>query len=176
MALPNLRKDWIGKATAVAMMGLAALPAVTATTAHAGDINARPTAAWTPQLRELHAASMAARQYAEANDGVGILFHIGRDLSGRADADTAIQTVEDYFVQQFAARGIEAKAFTSMNDARATGITYHIDKLIHGAHNGTEVKDLKEALDAIPSVIDQLHIAKSIAAAVGGPRPALPGG
>ena len=177
MSLTNLTKDWRGRAAAIAMVGLALAPTFAATAANAGERDTRPAAVWTPELRELRAASDAASDYAENNNGVGILFHVGRDLSGRADAESAIQTVADHFIQKFNARNVEAKVFTSMNgDAPATVVTYHIDKLIHGAHNGTEVKGLKTALASIPDVIQQLNIAKSIAAAVNDQQPTGPSG
>lgn len=115
---------------------------------------------WTDELRELRVASDATRDYAENNVGVGILVHVGQDIPNQhfATADLFGQKMVEIFEKKF---GVEARYFLSPNyDAPATGITYHIDTFIHGADNGTEVKNVKEALAAMPEVVEYLKIAK----------------
>lgn len=114
-------------------------------------------------LRELRAAADGARDYAENNYGVGILLHVGRDILSRSDPQAMIDKVSDFYIGKFAEYGVPARVFVSRDpDGRASGATYHIDRLIHGGNNGTEVKDLQTALDVIPDVVEQLRIAKEV--------------
>ena len=113
------------------------------------------------ELDELDAASDAAGDYALNNDGVGIVLHVGRDISGRSDAGAALAKVQQYFINEFAKHGVAAQVFPSSNsDALATVATFHIHDTIHGAASGTEVKSLKAALEAIPDAARQLKAAK----------------
>ncbi|MEM6410171.1 MAG: hypothetical protein AAF683_01390 [Pseudomonadota bacterium] len=132
---------------------------------------------WDEELRQLHEASIAAREYAMENYGVGIVLHVGRDISGRPDAEAALAQVSTYYINEFAKREVEARVFPSLNpDTVASGVTYHIDEIMYGAHNGTEIKDLRQGLEAIPDVIAHLKIAKQVADLDGNQPQALPGG
>ena len=111
------------------------------------------------ELKELHEASLAAGQYAEDNYGVGILIHVGQDIPNKhfASADQFGETMVRLFKEKY---GTDAKYFLRQNDARATGMEFYIDEHIHGANNGTEIKDVKEAIAAIPNVVGMLKTLK----------------
>lgn len=114
-----------------------------------------------PELEQLHKASNAATNYAENNDGVGILIHVGQDVP-----NAKIKSAEELgqlFVNRFASLGVEAQFFLRQNDAKASGITYHIGHLIHGSSQGSEVKGLKTAWNSAPDVVEQLKIVKQLA-------------
>lgn len=141
---------------ALGALGAASLPF---SQALAGDAK---TASWNnPELEEFHKASTAARDYAENNIGVGILIHVGKDIP-----NAKIKSGDELgqlFVNRFSKLGVEAQYFLSQNDARFSGITYHIGHQIHGAENRTEVKSLKAAWSSAPDVIEQLKIVKELA-------------
>ena len=111
------------------------------------------------ELRQLDAADRAATEYARDHNGIGILVHVGQDIPNQhfATADEFGAKMVKIFNKRY---GVEAAYFLSPNDAPATVITYHIDTFIHGADNGTEVKDVKEALAAMPEAVEYLKIAK----------------
>ncbi len=169
MAPPKIAKDW----TSAGMGMLVAAGLTFASIAndakaqdpvHKTEISEnlkKQTANWNnPELEEFHRASMAARDYAENNVGVGILIHVGKDVPNKRvkSADELGQ----FFVKRFAALGVNAKYFLSQNDTEASGITYHIGHQIHGAENGNEVKLLREAWNSAPDVVEQLKIVKQI--------------
>lgn len=125
-----------------------------------GTQNTATEHVWNPEALELHKADNAATDYAEQNYGIGILIHVGANSFPNkhfATADEFGQTIVNVFKQKF---GTDAQYFLSQNDAMATGITYHIDDLIHGSDNGTEVKNVQEALQAMPEVVAFLKVAK----------------
>lgn len=112
------------------------------------------------QVGQLDVADRAATAYARKNNGIGILIHVGADSFPNkhfANAEEFGQRLVDIFDQKF---GVEARFFLRQNDARATGITYHIDTFIHGADNGTAVKLVGDAITAMPEVVEYLKIAK----------------
>lgn len=154
-------------AAAMAVMPMAVAP---------GDAQAEDSrysaSGWTQELIAFDKASRAARSYAETKDGIAILIHVGKDIPNQyvksADQLGAL------FVQRFVDLGENARYFVAPNDARATGITYHVGHLIVGAHNGTEVRDLQEAWDTAPDAIAQLKALRSVAE-LSGPS-AAPGG
>ena len=116
---------------------------------------------WTSENADLRCSSDAAGDYALNNDGVGIVLHVGRDISRRSDAGAAPAKVQQYFINEFAKHGVAAQVFPNSNsDALATVATFHIHDHIHGAASGTEVKNLKAALEAIPDAARQLKAAK----------------
>ncbi len=157
-----------GKALSVIGVGttLASSPIASAFAADA------KTANWNdPELEELRKASDATREYAENNDGVGILIHVGtKDIPS-----TRIKSPEQLgqiFVNRFAKLGVDAQFFIRHNDQPATGITYHIGHQIHGAESGNEVKLLREAWNVAPDVVEQLRIVKQLASLeTDAPRP-----
>lgn len=163
MALPKIAKDWTS-----AGMGMLVAAGLTfgsvandADKAFAGEKKTTSVEhVWNPESLELHKAATAARDYAESNIGVGILIHVGKDVPNKKikSADELGQL----FVKRFAALGVDAQYFLSQNDAKASGITYHIGHLIHGAGNGSEVKLLREAWNSAPDVVEQLKIVKQI--------------
>ncbi len=116
----------------------------------------RTASVWTPELREFDQAATAARKYAESYEGVGIVLHVGRDISGRPDAETALKKVEGLFIGRFAQNGMNARVFPRSNgDAPATVVTFHIGNQIHGSLEHREVKNLREGLNAIPDAVAQ---------------------
>ncbi|WP_157445599.1 MULTISPECIES: hypothetical protein [Actibacterium] len=112
---------------------------------------------WRPETADLHCASTAASEYAENNPGVGVLIHVGGDLP-----NDRFKTPDEFgraVVHAFQSRyGVDAAYFLRQNDTRATGITFHVGEFIHGGDNGTEVKNVKEALDAMPEVAGLLEL------------------
>lgn len=132
--------------------------------ASAEDINKTPavdnftTAATTlsPELQELHEAALAARNYSENNFGIGILIHVGAKSFPNKHFESAEQfgqTMVAVFEQKF---GVPAQYFLNQNDTPATGITYHIGDVIHGADNGSEVKGVNDAFKAMNEVSQYL--------------------
>lgn len=106
---------------------------------------------WTPETADLDCADEAATSYAETTFGVGILIHVGRDIPN--DHVARPEQLGELLVQRFKAEyDVDAQFFLAQSDTLATGITYHIGDLIHGANDGTEVKTVREALDAMPEV------------------------
>lgn len=172
MALPKIAKDWtsagMGMLVAAGLtFGSVANDAKAQDPVSKSEISEKlkkQTANWNnPELEEFHRASTAARDYAENNIGVGILIHVGKDVPNKRvkSADELGQL----FVKRFAALGVNAQYFLSQNDAKASGITYHIGHQIHGAENGNEVKGLKTAWNSAPDVIEQMKIVKQLAVA-----------
>ena len=117
------------------------------------------TDVWTPELVALDKASTAARNYAETNNGVGILIHLGSDVPNQRVANG--DELGQLFVDRFAELGASARYFVRPNDARASGITYHIGHLLFGPGED-KVHDLQTAWDSAPQVIEQLRIVKSL--------------
>lgn len=111
------------------------------------------------ELKQLGAASYAAGKYARENYGIGILIHVGKDIPNKhfASADHFGRAVVNRFKKKY---GVDSKYFLRQNDARATGITFHIDDFVHGANNRTEVKNVKEAIDAMTEVVEYLKATK----------------
>lgn len=117
------------------------------------------TPSWTEETRELHAASMSTRDYAENNNGVGILIHVAESSFPNDHFQTPDQFGQAVVGAFKAHYGTDSKYFLRNNlDARATGITYHVGEFIHGAGEGKEVKNVQEALDAMPEVAGLLKI------------------
>lgn len=115
----------------------------------------------TDEIREFHEAALAARDYAENNYGVGILIHVGPDSFPNqhfATADDFGAVIVSAFQSQ---HNVDARYFLRHNDVGATGMRFYIDDLIHGADDGTEDKNLAEALEAMTSVVEQLRVAKA---------------
>jgi len=114
---------------------------------------------WTPETADLDCADEAATEYAESTPGVGVLIHVGTDSFGEgkrfATPDAFGQAVVHTFKSRF---GTDAAYFLSQNDITATGLTYHVGDLIHGANDGTEVKNVREALDAMPEVAGLVRV------------------
>lgn len=171
MALPKIAKDW----TSAGMGMLVAAGLTFASVAndakaqdpvHKTEISEKlkkQTANWNnPELEEFHRASMAARNYAENNVGVGVLIHVGKDIPNRhfKSADDFGRAVVNLFKERY---GVDAQYFLRQNDVLATGITYHIGHQIHGAENGNEVKSVKQGLKAMGDVVQQLKIVKELA-------------
>lgn len=116
---------------------------------------------WTAETIALDKASSAARDYAENNNGVGILIHLGQDVPNQRVKNG--DELGQLFVQRFAEFGVEARYFIRPNDAPATGITYHIAHLLYGPGQD-KVHGLMTAWEDAPKVIEQLKIAKEIQA------------
>lgn len=110
----------------------------------------------TEEVCDLDVAASAARDYAESHPGVGILIHVGLDFPND-HFDNAHQFGEAA-VNMFAQQGVQARYFLSQNDGPNTGMTYYIGPYIHGQDDGTEVKNVLEAIDAAPDVAQQLRI------------------
>ncbi len=171
------RRGIIGAFAGTAMLAAASVAGVSGQ-ANAQDVTAQPVISsedctWQQELCELRAAADAARNYAEENPGVGILIHVGQDFPN-AHFENAAQFGQA-FVNAFAAQGVEARYFLSPNDAPNTVMSYYIGHLIHGQHNGTEVKTLRQARIAIPEVAEQVRVLNGLAQA-DDVRPGLEGG
>ena len=149
--LDKIRNHWTGVALAAGVsLGAAFAPS------GAAAQDAQTASVWTDELRAFDRAATAARGYAESYEGVGIVFHVGRDISGRPDAEAALEKVAGHFVAQFAQYDVKAQVFPSPNDdTQASGVTYHIGNQIHGSLERMEVKDLRQGLDAIPDAATQ---------------------
>ncbi|MEM7663978.1 MAG: hypothetical protein AAF292_17175 [Pseudomonadota bacterium] len=114
---------------------------------------------WTAETIALDKASSAARKYAESNNGVGILIHLGQDVP-----NARVKNGDDLgklFVQRFAELGVEARYFYWQNDARATGLTYHIGHLLYETH-GEPIIGLQTAWNDAPKVIEKLRLVKAL--------------
>ncbi len=144
-------------AAAMTVMPMAAAPG----DAQAEDSTQYTSSGWTQELIEFDKASRAARLYAETKDGVAILIHVGRDIPNQHVKSP--DQLGQLFVGRFAELGEDARYFIAPNDARATGITYHVGHLIVGAHDGTEVRDLQQAWDSAPQAVAQLKSVRSLA-------------
>ncbi len=119
--------------------------------------------AWSDELRAFDQAATGARDYAEQNFGVGILIHVGEDFPNEHFA-----TPEDFanvMVGLFEGKyETPARAFLRPNPGTAnTGLTFHIGHHIHGASNGTEVKNVGQSLAVMPDIVEQLRIVKEVA-------------
>lgn len=176
MNIDTLRNTFDSARGKVIAGALAAAMTVMPMAGAPGDAKAQEqtasTCTWDQQICELRAASDAARAYAETKDGVGIVIHVGQDIPNQhiRDADQLGQL----FMKRFQELGEDARYFVAPNDSPATGITYHVGHLIVGAHNGTEVRNVKEAWNTAPEAITQLSITRSLAAGDG--PSAAPGG
>jgi hypothetical protein len=109
------------------------------------------------ELADLHCAATSAREYAENNFGVGILIHVGKDLPNEH-----FSSPHDFgaiMVRLFKEKyDTETEYFLTQNDARATGLEFRIGEFIHGADDGTELKNVKEAVGSIPEVVGMLRL------------------
>ena len=114
---------------------------------------------WTAETIALDKASSAARNYAENNNGVGILIHLGQDVPNQRVKNG--DELGAMFVQRFAELGVQASYFIAPNDAPATVMTYHLGHLLYKA-NDNPVFDLQTAWDDAPKVIEQLKIVKAL--------------
>ena len=112
---------------------------------------------WTAETIALDKASSAARDYAENNNGVGILIHLGQDVPNQRVKNG--DELGQLFVERFAALGAEARYFIAPNDTPASGITYHIGHLLYET-DGTPLLGLKTAWVDAPSVIEQLKLVR----------------
>lgn len=112
---------------------------------------------WTPELRALHEASVAATEYAANNPGVGIVIHVGEDFPNEVFEEP--QEYADFLIAAFDRdHQTPARAFYAPNPGTAgTGVTYHIRNTIHGANNGTEVKGVVTAFEAIADVVAEMN-------------------
>lgn len=183
---------WIAGALAASMAAAtAALPAVANAQDQANAAPSNGTV-WTEELREFHEAEQAAADYARNNDGVGILIHVGTQAAERgiehnigqqiigwldnpstvpqefitehcidpAADEAEITAVLEHFAHM---EGVEAQYFLSyMDDTPGTGVTYHINHLIHGADRGEELKPLIQGICTVPDVAESLPIARAI--------------
>lgn len=122
--------------------------------------NVATTEQLSPELLELHRASLAAGEYAENNYGVGILIHIGNDIpnSHFSSGDDFGHAMVRLFQEKY---GTDAQYFLSQNDAKATVLEFYIDEYVHGADNGTEIKLVGEAIAAAPEVVGLLKSLKA---------------
>lgn len=169
--LTNVFQSVRGKVIAGSVAAMVAFSPVAATQADAQDMSAQPTVSeqctWENQeLCELRGAADAARNYAESHPGVGILIHVGQDFPN-AHFENADQFGRA-FVNAFAQHGVDARYFLRQNNVHNTGLTFYIGPYIHGQNNGTEVKNVMEAMDAIPAVARELDIINNGAASAPG--------
>ncbi len=165
MPLGALKKSFVGPALAAGLSGLAALAPLSA---NADD--AKPVAmthdcgVMSAEICELDRMADAARAYAEENQSVAILFHVGDDVLTRDDSEQLMQKAQAYFAQQFASHDIEVASFARSNPGTpATGLTFHYGHLVFQGPDGRINLDLKEGIDAIPQVADQLNILRQTA-------------
>lgn len=117
------------------------------------------TPGWTDELIALDKASSAARRYAENNDGVGILIHLGQDVPNKRVKNG--DELGALFVGRFAKLGIKARYFVRQNDARSTVIVYHIGHLLHEVDEDA-VLGLQTAWNEAPKVIEKLKAVKEL--------------
>lgn len=144
-----------GAAVAISPMTLTAQPVVSQEeVCELGDAH----------LCEFENASNAARDYARANPGVGILISVGTETFPLGEYETAEQ-FGNAFIAAFSSQGVEAGYFLYYNDSPTTNIVYYLGPTIHGQHNGTEVKGINQAVTAIPEVAEQVRIINGL------PRP-----
>ena len=101
----------------------------------------------TQELCDFDTAQTAAETYVAENPGVGVLIHVGQDFPNEhfENAEQFGQAV----IHVFAQHGVQAQYFLSPSNAPNTGMTYYIGNLIHGQHNGTELKNVDQALAAV---------------------------
>lgn len=166
----TLREKLINGFAGATMLAAASVAGVSGA-ANAQDVPAQPVVTTdecqlsSQEICDLHEASNAAHDYALANPGVGILIHVGQDFPNEhfQNADQFGQA----FVNAFAQQDVEARYFLSPNDAPNTVMTFYLGPYIHGQHNGTEVKNVLEAMNAIPEVSQQLRIMNGVASAPG---------
>ncbi len=166
----TLREKLINGFAGATMLAAASVAGVSGT-ANAQDVSTQPVVSAdecqlsSQEICDLRAAADAARDYAEANPGVGILIHVGQDFPNEH-----FQNADQFgraFVNAFAQQGVEAHYFLWQNDIPNTGLTFYVGHLIHGQHNGTEVKNVLEAMNAIPEVSRQVLIMNGVASAPG---------
>jgi len=111
---------------------------------------------WTPELRALHEASVAATEYAANNPGVGIVIHVGEDFPNEVFEEP--QEYADFLISMFDQNHeTPARAYFAPNPGTpATGVTYHIRNTIHGAGDGAEVKGVVTAVNIMADVVAQM--------------------
>lgn len=167
MAQAKRTSQRFGAAAGALLAGAAVLAPLSAAYAEEAKPVSQPGAeaesVWNDELRALHEASMGASDYAENNYGVGIVMHVGDDFPNEhfQTAQEAADVLVAVFEQRY---GTPAKAFLRPNPGTpGTGLTFHIGPTIHGADNGTEVKNFSNAISAMPDVVQQLKIVKDIA-------------
>ena len=179
MAAEKLASSFAARAFALTLSGIAA---VAPTQGFADDASPTTVAydcgSMNAEICELSRMSTAAREYAQDNQSVAVLFHIGDDVLTRDDGEVLMGRVQAHFEQQFADLGIEAAIFPSRNPGTAaTGLTFHYGHLVFQGPEGRINLDLQEGMAAIPQVAAQLDILRQTAEArVGGPTPISEGG
>ena len=134
---------------------------------------------WTSEVADLDCAADGARDYAENNPGVGVLIHVGTGSFGEGKRFATPQEFGEAVVRTFENRyDVNSAYFLRQTTGPATGLTYHVGEFIHGANNGTEVKNVKEALEAMPEVAGMLRLLweDQLAAAQADEPSPLPGG
>lgn len=178
MAQARKTSQRFGAAAGALMAGAAVLAPLSAAYGQEAQPISQPGAesVWNDELRALRQASDGARDYAENNVGVGIVVHVGEDFPNEhfQSAEQFADVLTGLIQQQYQT---PSQAFLSPNPGSPnTGLTFHIGHLIHGTHNGTEVKTIQQALAEMPDIIEKLKIVKEIAAVeYEGPAPAAGG-
>ncbi len=125
----------------------------------AGDTNYEGKG-WTPELIALDKASNAARTYAENNNGVGIVIHLGDDVPNQRVKNG--DELGQLFVKRFAEFGVNARYFIAPSKGSpATGLTYHIGHLLYKADDDPVI-GLQTAWNNAPDVIERLKAVKSL--------------
>ncbi len=122
--------------------------------AHADD-SRYSSGNWTAETIALDKADRAATAYAENNNGIGILIHLGKDVPNQRVKNG--DELGQLFVDRFAALGIEARYFFWRTGGRATVLTYHIGHLLYEP-NGDPLIDLMTAWHDAPKVIEELKL------------------
>lgn len=120
------------------------------------------------ELAELKAVTEAATAYAMSRDGIAIIVHVGDDIPNAhfASGEAFGAAIAAKFKADFQ---IEARAFPRQNAGTpATLISYHIGHLIHGAHDGSEIKDVQAALGAMPNAAEQFRLIQELGPALSG--------
>jgi hypothetical protein len=118
----------------------------------------------TAEISELRAADRAATAYAKEH-GVAILLHVGKDIQNHEQPEALLQWVENQFKDSFSKYGIKVGIFPSMNDAKGSGLTYHIGDHIYSPPGSNGLFDLQTASEIVPEVVEQAKIALELAKA-----------
>ena len=137
---------------------------------------------WTPELRALRAAEDNASAYSKecferGEKCVGILLHIGDDLTARRDQiaaaqDLPVETVEAWMVQKleehyaslFEGYGVDVKLFPRPNPGTmASGVAYYISKFGYENADGRGDLNLKLAEEEVPNVVRSLEVIRELA-------------
>ncbi|WP_299810433.1 hypothetical protein [uncultured Roseibium sp.] len=116
----------------------------------------------TAEIAELRAADRAATAYAKEH-GVAILLHVGMDIQNHEQPEDLLQWVENQFKESFAKHGIDIGIFPRTNDARGSGLTYHVGDHIYSPPGSNGLFDLQTASEIVPDVVKQARIALELA-------------